>query len=82
MNANRTLIALQIATTFLVAALGTVALFDGRIVVGVLLFALGERPRVDGPRAPSSASGGHPPIPGHGSPDPLLNPPPFAQPAP
>jgi hypothetical protein len=34
------MIALQITTTFLVAALGAVALFDGRIVVGVLLFAL------------------------------------------
>ena len=34
------MIVLQITMTFLVAALGAVALFDGRIVVGVLLFAL------------------------------------------
>ena len=40
MKSNRTMIALQITTTFLVAALGAVALFDGRVVVGVLLFAL------------------------------------------
>jgi hypothetical protein len=34
------MIALQITMTFLLAALGAVALFDGRIVVGVLLLAL------------------------------------------
>ena len=82
MNANRTLIALQIATTFLVAALGTVALFDGRIVVGVLLFALASARGWMAPRAASSASGAHPPAPGRGGPEPLLNPPPFARPAP
>jgi hypothetical protein len=32
MRSNRTMIALQITMTFLVAALGAVALFDGRAV--------------------------------------------------
>ena len=40
MRSNRTMIASQITMTFLVAALGAVALVDGRIVFGVLLFAL------------------------------------------
>jgi len=40
MKSNRTMIALQITMTCLVAALGAVALFDGRVVVGVLLVAL------------------------------------------
>jgi hypothetical protein len=40
MRSDRTMIALQITMTSLVAALGAVALFDGRIVVGVLLLAL------------------------------------------
>ena len=40
MKPNRNMIVLQVVMTCLVAALGTIALVDGRIVVGVLLVAL------------------------------------------
>ena len=68
------MIALQITMTFLVAALGAVALFDGRIIVGVLLLALAsarvwmivERRRR---RAELTRR-----FRGDGGPDPLLNP--------
>jgi predicted Kef-type K+ transport protein len=37
---NRNMIVLQVLMTCLVAALGTIALIDGRIVVGLLLVGL------------------------------------------
>jgi hypothetical protein len=40
MKSTRTMVVLQVVITGLVAALGIVALADGRLVVGVLLVAL------------------------------------------
>lgn len=40
MKPNRNMIVLQVVMTCLVAALGAIALIDGRVVVGVLLVAL------------------------------------------
>ena len=66
MMPNRTMIVLQVVMTCLVVALGAIALVDGRIVVGVLLLALGGCPRRDDRRASSSPRRTRPPVPRHG----------------
>ena len=40
MKPNRSMVVLQVVMTCLVATLGTIALVDGRVVVGILLVAL------------------------------------------
>ena len=69
---NRNMVVLQVVMTCLVAALGTIALVDGRIVVGVLLVALAcARVGMILEASPSPCRT-LPAVPGDGRPEPLV----------